>query len=454
MRSFRRKLAAGSCALPEGPPGCAWNARLLLREGRRAFCAADKAGLRSVKSAWTRSISGSQRRGVAGRLRSGSDPRRSRGLAAPGGVDRALHLMVGRKTSRPRRQPAPVGASADGGDGVADHVSDGGSAAGAFDGARVRAVRRHVCRRVVVAVGKVLGARGRKGAPRAGNLPAEGAGTGGAHRRARHGVAQRGRGRLRRRGDHRREYDSRALRPMFWFLLGGPVLAMGFKAVSTLDSMVGYLDERYRDIGWSSAKLDDLLNFIPARICGLLLCLSAFFCGLDGRNALRIMRRDHANHLSPNCAWSEGAAAGALHIRLGGDASLFRENRGKAVDRGRRPPAAARGHSPREPAAVRVVAADGAARGAGGSARMKGRCGRRQAHEGQEFDDSGNDVVGGEVDAVRGAAAHLQAGRAAHRAVQGAEHGAQLLRDARRAGDGGARRWCRRRRRASSRRRA
>ena len=93
--------------------------------------------------------------------------------------------------------------------------------------------------------------------------------------------------------------------------------------------MVGYLDERYRDIGWSSAKLDDLLNFIPARICGLLLCLSAFFCGLDGRNALRIMRRDHANHLSPNCAWSEGAAAGALHIRLGGTHRYF----GKIVEK-------------------------------------------------------------------------------------------------------------------------
>lgn len=117
--------------------------------------------------------------------------------------------------------------------------------------------------------------------------------------------------------------------PMFWFLLGGPVMAMGFKAASTLDSMIGYLDERYRDIGWSSARLDDLLNFIPARICGLLLCLSAFFCGLDGRNALRVMRRDHANHLSPNCAWSESAAAGALHIRLGGTHRYF----GKVVEK-------------------------------------------------------------------------------------------------------------------------
>lgn len=117
--------------------------------------------------------------------------------------------------------------------------------------------------------------------------------------------------------------------PMFWFLLGGPVLAMGFKAASTLDSMVGYLDERYRDIGWSSARLDDLLNFFPARICGVLLCLSALICRLDGHNAFRIMRRDHANHLSPNCAWSESAAAGALHIQLGGTHSYF----GKTVEK-------------------------------------------------------------------------------------------------------------------------
>ena len=104
---------------------------------------------------------------------------------------------------------------------------------------------------------------------------------------------------------------------------------MGFKAASTLDSMVGYLDEKYRDIGWSSAKLDDLLNYIPARICGPLLCLGAFLCRLDGKNALRIMRRDHANHLSPNCAWSEAAAAGALHIRLGGAHAYF----GKVVEK-------------------------------------------------------------------------------------------------------------------------
>lgn len=111
--------------------------------------------------------------------------------------------------------------------------------------------------------------------------------------------------------------------PMLYAALGGPVLLWGFKAASTLDSMVGYMDERYRDIGWSSARLDDLLNFIPARVTGPLLCLAAALTGLDGQNAWRVMQRDHANHKSPNCAWSEAAAAGALHIQLGGTHDYF-----------------------------------------------------------------------------------------------------------------------------------
>jgi len=117
--------------------------------------------------------------------------------------------------------------------------------------------------------------------------------------------------------------------PMLYLVIGGPVLAMGFKAASTLDSMVGYLNEKYRDIGWSSAKLDDVLNYIPARICGWLMCIGAFFVKLDGKNAIRIMKRDHANHLSPNCAWSESAAAGAMHIQLGGTHTYF----GKVVEK-------------------------------------------------------------------------------------------------------------------------
>lgn len=111
--------------------------------------------------------------------------------------------------------------------------------------------------------------------------------------------------------------------PMLYAALGGPVLLWGFKAASTLDSMVGYMDERYRDIGWSSARLDDILNFIPARVTGPLLCLAAALTGLDGQNAWRVMRRDHACHKSPNCAWSEAAAAGALHIQLGGTHDYF-----------------------------------------------------------------------------------------------------------------------------------
>ncbi|MDO5377861.1 MAG: adenosylcobinamide-phosphate synthase CbiB [Clostridia bacterium] len=111
--------------------------------------------------------------------------------------------------------------------------------------------------------------------------------------------------------------------PMLYAALGGPVLLWGFKAASTLDSMVGYLDERYRDIGWSSARLDDILNFLPARLTALAMCIAAALTGLDAAGALRIVRRDHACHRSPNCAWSEAAAAGALHIQLGGTHDYF-----------------------------------------------------------------------------------------------------------------------------------
>lgn len=117
--------------------------------------------------------------------------------------------------------------------------------------------------------------------------------------------------------------------PMLCLAVGGPVLAMGFKAASTLDSMVGYMDEKYRDIGWSSARFDDIMNYIPARLCGVLMCACAAVCNADAANAWRIMKRDHANHLSPNCAWSESAAAGALHIRLGGTHTYF----GKVVEK-------------------------------------------------------------------------------------------------------------------------
>ena len=117
--------------------------------------------------------------------------------------------------------------------------------------------------------------------------------------------------------------------PLFWALLGGPVLLWGFKAASTLDSMVGYTDEKYRDIGWSSARLDDILNYLPARLTALLMTCAAYLAGLDGKNAFRIVCRDHANHRSPNFAWSEAAAAGAMHIQLGGTHEYF----GKPVEK-------------------------------------------------------------------------------------------------------------------------
>ena len=127
--------------------------------------------------------------------------------------------------------------------------------------------------------------------------------------------------------------------PMLYLALGGPVLGMAFKAASTLDSMIGYLDEKYRDVGWFAARADDVWNFVPARITALLMCLSAFPLGLDGRRAFATVRRDHANHLSPNCAWSEAAAAGALGVRLGGDHEYFGKTvRKPAIGDALRPP--------------------------------------------------------------------------------------------------------------------
>ena len=111
--------------------------------------------------------------------------------------------------------------------------------------------------------------------------------------------------------------------PMIYLAIGGPVLGMAFKAASTLDSMVGYMDEKYRDIGWFSARADDVWNYVPARITALVMCLCAFPLGLDGKSAFRIVTRAHANHLSPNCAWSESAAAGALGVQLGGTHEYF-----------------------------------------------------------------------------------------------------------------------------------
>ena len=111
--------------------------------------------------------------------------------------------------------------------------------------------------------------------------------------------------------------------PLFYLVLGGPALAIAYKAVNTLDSMVGYKNERYLDFGWASARFDDLANFIPARLTGLLMVLAAPICALSGSGAWRIMRRDGRNHSSPNSGFPEAAAAGALGVRLGGSNRYF-----------------------------------------------------------------------------------------------------------------------------------
>lgn len=100
-------------------------------------------------------------------------------------------------------------------------------------------------------------------------------------------------------------------------------LAYTFKAASTLDSMVGYMNDKYINFGRASAKLDDALNFISARLSGLIIPIAAFLCGKDFVRSFRIMLRDRRKHKSPNCAYPEAAVAGALGIRLGGNSVYF-----------------------------------------------------------------------------------------------------------------------------------
>jgi adenosylcobinamide-phosphate synthase len=113
--------------------------------------------------------------------------------------------------------------------------------------------------------------------------------------------------------------------PLFYLFLGGPVLAMMYKAASTLDSMVGYTDDRYREMGWASARFDDLINLVPARLTGLLMMLAAFPLGLNPWAALKVMLRDARKTSSPNAGFPESAAAGAIGIQLGGPATYFGE---------------------------------------------------------------------------------------------------------------------------------
>ena len=118
-------------------------------------------------------------------------------------------------------------------------------------------------------------------------------------------------------------FSDGVIAPLFWMLIGGAPLALCYKAINTMDSMVGYKNEKYLYFGSTPARLDDLANLIPARISALLLILSAALCGADAKGAYRIWRRDRRKHESPNSAQTESAMAGALGVRLAGPASYF-----------------------------------------------------------------------------------------------------------------------------------
>ena len=106
---------------------------------------------------------------------------------------------------------------------------------------------------------------------------------------------------------------------LFYSFLGGPILAMVFKAVSTLDSMVGYKNEQYGMFGWASARLDDIFNYLPARLGAVLICLAGLILGKSPRAAWHIVLRDAKNQPSPNSGYPEAAFAGALGVQLGGE---------------------------------------------------------------------------------------------------------------------------------------
>jgi adenosylcobinamide-phosphate synthase len=106
--------------------------------------------------------------------------------------------------------------------------------------------------------------------------------------------------------------------PLFYLALGGPALGLAYKAVNTADSMIGYRDDRYTDLGWAAARLDDLANWVPARLTALLLTAAAALTGLSAKGAWRVARADARRHPSLNAGWPEAAVAGALGVALGG----------------------------------------------------------------------------------------------------------------------------------------
>jgi adenosylcobinamide-phosphate synthase len=117
--------------------------------------------------------------------------------------------------------------------------------------------------------------------------------------------------------------------PLFYSLIGGAPLAMMYKGINTMDSMVGYINEPYTHIGFFPAKTDDVFNYIPARITGFIMCITALFMRASVFNSLKIMIRDRKNHKSPNCAYPEAAVAAILKVQLGGNNIYF----GKVVEK-------------------------------------------------------------------------------------------------------------------------
>lgn len=111
--------------------------------------------------------------------------------------------------------------------------------------------------------------------------------------------------------------------PMIFMLIGGAPLGFLYKAVNTMDSMIGYHNDRFENYGWFAAKMDDLFNFIPARVAAVVMTAAAGMLQFDSHNARRIFQRDRFRHKSPNAGQTESVCAGALHIQLAGDASYF-----------------------------------------------------------------------------------------------------------------------------------
>ncbi len=124
-------------------------------------------------------------------------------------------------------------------------------------------------------------------------------------------------------------FSDGVLAPILFALVGGPLAALLYKGVNTMDSMFGYRNEEYLLFGWFSAKADDVINYLPARLSGVCICLSSLLMGKDARGAWKIMMRDAGKHASPNAGYPEAAMAGALQVQLGGKSSYF----GKVIEK-------------------------------------------------------------------------------------------------------------------------